>query len=52
MLRVVGGCRAFAGTKARLMHEQFVELFDTDLVTLPQVSEISFLTPSLPCPKS
>jgi hypothetical protein len=47
MLIVVGGCRAFAGTKARLMHEQFVELFDTDLVTLPQVSKYPLTSSTL-----
>jgi len=28
--------RAFAGSKSRYMNEQFIELFDTDLVTLPK----------------
>lgn len=27
--------RAYAGTKARYVNEQFIELFDLDLVTLP-----------------
>ena len=28
--------RRFAGTKVRLQNEQFIELFDTDLVTIPE----------------
>jgi hypothetical protein len=28
--------RAYAGSKARYLNEQFIELFDLDLVTLPQ----------------
>jgi len=28
--------RAFAGSKGRLAHEQFIEFFDIDLVTLPE----------------
>ncbi|KAI8993696.1 protein-tyrosine phosphatase [Pilobolus umbonatus] len=28
--------RSYAGTKARYVNEQFIELFDLDLVTLPQ----------------
>ncbi|KAI8143532.1 protein-tyrosine phosphatase [Fennellomyces sp. T-0311] len=28
--------RAYAGTKARYVNEQFIELFDLDLVTLPE----------------
>ncbi|DAZ95990.1 TPA: hypothetical protein N0F65_009291 [Lagenidium giganteum] len=28
--------RRFAGSKVRLQNEQFIELFDTDLVTIPQ----------------
>ena len=27
--------RRFAGSKVRLQNEQFIELFDTDLVTIP-----------------
>mmetsp|Transcript_63883 Transcript_63883/g.151108 ORF Transcript_63883/g.151108 Transcript_63883/m.151108 type:complete len:96 (+) Transcript_63883:223-510(+) len=28
--------RRYAGSKVRLLNEQFIELFDTDLVTIPQ----------------
>jgi len=28
--------RAYAGSKARYLNEQFIELFDLDLVTLPR----------------
>eukprot|EP01116_Phalansterium_solitarium_P012185 TRINITY_DN28236_c0_g1_i1.p1 TRINITY_DN28236_c0_g1~~TRINITY_DN28236_c0_g1_i1.p1 ORF type:complete len:190 (-),score=22.14 TRINITY_DN28236_c0_g1_i1:166-660(-) len=28
--------RRYAGTKVRLMNEQFIELFDTDLVSVPE----------------
>jgi tyrosine-protein phosphatase OCA1 len=28
--------RRFAGSKVRLLNEQFIELFDTDLVRIPQ----------------
>lgn len=27
--------RRYAGPKVRLLNEQFIELFDTDLVTIP-----------------
>lgn len=33
---VVNEYRSFAGAKTRYVNEQFIELFDTDLVTIPQ----------------
>jgi len=30
--------RRYAGQKVRLLNEQFIELFDTDLVTVPDVA--------------
>ncbi|EIE77595.1 hypothetical protein RO3G_02299 [Rhizopus delemar RA 99-880] len=32
---IVTEYRAYAGSKARYVNEQFIELFDLDLVTLP-----------------
>ncbi|KAI9319379.1 protein-tyrosine phosphatase [Dichotomocladium elegans] len=32
---IINEYRAYAGTKARYVNEQFIELFDLDLVTLP-----------------
>ncbi|KAL1934989.1 hypothetical protein VTP01DRAFT_4129 [Rhizomucor pusillus] len=32
---IISEYRAYAGTKARYVNEQFIELFDLDLVTLP-----------------
>lgn len=32
---IVKQYRSYAGTKARYVNEQFIELFDLDLVTLP-----------------
>ncbi|KAL1920668.1 uncharacterized protein VTP21DRAFT_1045 [Calcarisporiella thermophila] len=33
---IVGEYRSYAGSKARYVNEQFIELFDLDLVTLPR----------------
>ncbi|KAI8805763.1 tyrosine phosphatase family-domain-containing protein [Cladochytrium replicatum] len=35
--------RSYAGTKSRLANEQFIELFDLDLITLPQTLPSWFL---------
>ncbi|TPX31858.1 hypothetical protein SmJEL517_g04919 [Synchytrium microbalum] len=35
--------RSFAGNKARYVNEQFIELFDLDLVTIPQNQPLWFL---------
>ena len=34
--RAVWQYRAYAGSKARYLNEQYIELFDLDLVTLPK----------------
>jgi hypothetical protein len=35
MTAILDEYRSFAGAKGRLMHEQYIEFFDVDLVTLP-----------------
>ncbi|ORX56739.1 protein-tyrosine phosphatase [Hesseltinella vesiculosa] len=39
---IVTEYRSFAGTKARYVNEQFIELFDLDLVTLPRTLPLWF----------
>jgi len=39
--------RRYAGTKVRIMNEQFIELFDTDLVSIPEIPPKCILTRSV-----
>uniref|UniRef100_A0A6T8KQE8 Tyrosine-protein phosphatase domain-containing protein n=1 Tax=Hemiselmis andersenii TaxID=464988 RepID=A0A6T8KQE8_HEMAN len=43
--------RAFAGGRARLVHEQYAELFDTDLITVPQHAPAWFVDYNLIDPR-
>ena len=43
MISIFEEYRRFAGTKMQQQYEQFIELFDTDLVTLSNVNTPSFL---------